>query len=119
MLSTLCLILSLLFQTAAIVCNKAAASSGHFTLQHLLTAPLFWATLFCMGCQALTWQIALRRFPLSVAYLVMSLSYVLLLLLSVLIFHETISRGNLIGAALIIGGVILLTHGQTREKNNA
>jgi len=113
LIATLCLVFSLFFQTAAIVFNKAAAPPpGNFSALHILLNPLFWLTLVCMGCQALTWQIALRRFQLSTAYLVMSLSYVLLLILSGVFFHETITRGNLCGAALIIAGVIFLTRGE-------
>jgi drug/metabolite transporter (DMT)-like permease len=113
LIATLCLVFSLLFQTAGIVCNKAAAAApGAFTAHHVFVSPLFWLTLVCMGCQAITWQIALRRFQLSTAYLVLSLSYVLLLVFSATIFHETITLGNQCGAALIIVGVIFLTRGE-------
>jgi drug/metabolite transporter (DMT)-like permease len=117
-ISSICLFLSLVFQTASSGFGKSASLSiERFTPWNVATNPYYVLCLACLGLQAFTWQIALRKYPLSVAYLIMSLIYVNILLMSVFIFHERVTPGNFGGAGLIVAGVILLTQGQTAKKN--
>jgi drug/metabolite transporter (DMT)-like permease len=54
------------------------------------------------------WLTALSRVNLSFAYPFASLSYVLMLLASWWLFHETITPLRVAGALVIIGGVLLI-----------
>ncbi len=54
------------------------------------------------------WLTALSRVNLSFAYPFASLGYVLMLLASWLLLHETITPMRLIGAAVIIAGLFLI-----------
>jgi multidrug transporter EmrE-like cation transporter len=56
---------------------------------------------------SVTYGVALRRLELSVAYPVMSLSFVFVLVFSVLLFSESLTAGKVIGVALICAGVIV------------
>lgn len=53
----------------------------------------------------LFWMAAMSKFDLSFAYPFMSLSFVLVLALSVLLFGETLTLGKVVGITFIIIGV--------------
>ena len=52
-----------------------------------------------------TWALTLTRLELSHAYPFMSLSFVLVLVFSVLLFNEALTAGKTIGIALIAAGL--------------
>ena len=56
---------------------------------------------------SLCWMVAVSKFPINYAYPFMSLSFVLVLLLSPVLFHEQVSTYKIIGMVLIAGGVII------------
>lgn len=60
-----------------------------------------------MGVYALLWQQVIARLPLSTAYMFKGTSLIFVLLFSVLLFDEAITLHNVIGAAIIIFGIIL------------
>jgi len=60
---------------------------------------------------ALSWMAAMTRFELSYAYPFMSLSFVLVLILSGLLFHEPVTVPKMVGMALIVGGIIAGSQG--------
>jgi undecaprenyl phosphate-alpha-L-ara4N flippase subunit ArnF len=66
------------------------------------------AGLASYGLSSICWLLALRKFPLSTAYPMVSLGYVLVMLISVWLFHETISMQKWLGAAVILAGVALI-----------
>jgi len=61
---------------------------------------------------ALFWLVTLSRVPLSTAYPVVSLSYVLILLFSVVVLDERPGGIVWVGAVLIMGGIALVGLGQ-------
>ena len=109
------LALSIAFQTAAIAAGKEAALTlPRFAVELIARNPFYLLSLACLGLQAVVWQLTLSKFPLSLAYAAMSIVYVNVLLLSAFVFHEHVSVSNIAGAALIIAGVALMTHGRER-----
>ncbi len=54
------------------------------------------------------WMYILKHFPLSVAYPLISISYIFGMLASVYIFHEVVPFTRWIGVGLIIAGVVFL-----------
>jgi drug/metabolite transporter (DMT)-like permease len=56
-------------------------------------------------------MLAMTKLPLSHAYPFMSLSFVLVLLLSFGVFSEPLAWQKILGAALIVAGVVLGSHG--------
>ncbi|HWV91528.1 MAG TPA: EamA family transporter, partial [Burkholderiales bacterium] len=60
---------------------------------------------------ALCWMLAMTKLDLSHAYPFVSLSFVLVLFLSALLFGEPLSWAKLAGIALVIAGVALGSQG--------
>ena len=58
---------------------------------------------------SMLWLVVLSRVPLSVAYPMLSLSYVFAILVSWLIFKEHIPWTRVVGAIIICGGVYLVS----------
>ncbi|RAI42490.1 hypothetical protein CH341_19280 [Rhodoplanes roseus] len=59
----------------------------------------------------IAWVQALRSVPLSVAFMFNSLAFVLVPVAGFVVFGEPIPRFFLLGLALIIGGILLVTYG--------
>ncbi len=60
------------------------------------------------GSSALLWMYIVKHFPLSVAYPLVSMSYVFGMLASMVVFHEEVSLSKWIGVLLIMGGCALI-----------
>ena len=56
---------------------------------------------------SLFWMAAMTRFEISFAYPFMSLSFVLVLILSIYVFGETFTWGKVLGLLLIAAGIIV------------
>jgi multidrug transporter EmrE-like cation transporter len=56
---------------------------------------------------SLTWAAALTHFELSFAYPFMSLSFVLVLVLSGLLFAEAVTPVKVVGIVLIVAGIVV------------
>ena len=63
-----------------------------------------------MGVYALLWQQVIKRMPIAEAYMFKGTSLIFVLLLSVLVFGESITINNVVGAAFIIVGIVLYAH---------
>ncbi|MBW3577057.1 MAG: EamA family transporter [Actinobacteria bacterium] len=64
------------------------------------------------GLSAMFWLVTLSRLPLSVAYPIVSLSYLLILAFSVIVLGERPALTVWIGALLIMVGIALIGVGQ-------
>jgi multidrug transporter EmrE-like cation transporter len=81
-----------------------AGDKIHF-LFHLLLRPWVLSALAGGGIAAVAWMAALTRFELSRAYPWMSLSFVIVLLASALLFSEGLSVPKVTGILLIFVGL--------------
>ena len=93
--------------------TEIAAAGGAIAL--VLRVVTTWqvvAGLGLFGLSAIFWLVTLSRVPLSTAYPVVSLSYVLILAFSALVLHERPSPGVWVGAVLIMCGIALVGLGQ-------
>lgn len=61
-----------------------------------------------LGIYAVLWQMALKRVPLNQAYLFRSLGLVYSLVIAYMAFHESISWQNLLGAVVVLCGLLIL-----------
>ncbi len=78
------------------------------TFMRVAGTPQIWiGFLFAAGGAAL-WLAALSRAPLSWAYPILSLGYVLVLVFSRIVLGETVPAARWIGTLVIIGGVWLV-----------
>jgi multidrug transporter EmrE-like cation transporter len=76
---------------------------------HLLKQPPLWAGLACYGISVFLWVGALSRVPVSIAYPLLSIGYVVNAFAAAALFGEALSVTKLAGIGLIIAGVLLLT----------
>lgn len=82
-----------------------------WTRDFWVSALLNWQFALCglfFGASSLLWMFIIKRYPLSVAYPMISLSYVFGLLAAILFFHEQVSALKWVGVALIIMGCCLI-----------
>ena len=98
--------------------KSATATSGAITLERsslgaaastLLSTPVFWAALAAYGLSVIVWVIGLSRAPVSQAYPLLSLGYVLTALGAWAMLGETLSMQRITGIAVIIVGVFLVS----------
>ena len=74
----------------------------------------FWKSVFvnwqfaacgiCYGAGSLLWFYIIKHFPFSMAYPLVSLSYVFGMIAAILIFHEEVSLTRWLGVLLIMAG---------------
>ena len=63
-----------------------------------------------MGLYAVLWQQVLKRIELSLAYMFKGTSIVFIMLLAYVLFGEPITWNNIVGAIIIICGIVLYAH---------
>jgi uncharacterized membrane protein len=95
--------------------NQVADASGggelHMnadSLRSLLTSPIVWGGLVLFALSAVVWLFALSRASLSFAYPFAALSYVLIMVFSILVLHETVPPLRWLGVACIVTGIVLV-----------
>ena len=98
-------------------CFLIAPSSGVFlkfaskyvflSFQYVL---YFGMTMVVMGIYAVLWQEVLKLIPLNKAYLYKRSGIGISLLYAFIIFGENITVYNIIGCAMIIAGIIVLSY---------
>jgi multidrug transporter EmrE-like cation transporter len=69
----------------------------------------FWIGMACYATSLCVWLGALSRAPVSVAYPMLSIGYVVVAFVSALWLGETLSAGKVAGIALICIGVVLVS----------
>ena len=69
----------------------------------------FWAGMVCYAASVCVWLAALSKAPVSTAYPMLSLGYVVVAAVSVLWLGESMTPAKVLGIALICVGVILVS----------
>lgn len=77
----------------------------------LLLNPWVMSGMVAGFCALVCWLAAMTKFDLSYAYPFMSLAFVLVLILSAVLFHETVTAPKVLGVLLIIVGIIVASRG--------
>lgn len=99
--------LTVIVYTLSGIFGKMATDGNEFL------SPMFFLFLILdigvLGVYALLWQQNLKKFDLHVAYANRSLAIFWSLIWSVLIFKDKITIYNIIGTAVIIAGIVLVT----------
>lgn len=109
--------ISILFNCGSLILMKLAAR-GSDDVMNNLSSPAAWlklvtngymvAAVVCFGCSFVTWMVALKKIDLSLAYPLVSVSYILIALASHWLFNEHLTTYRWLGMGLIIGGVIVM-----------
>lgn len=104
---------------AQLLLKVATRPLGHFTVFNVDTLQSsvmilarslpFWAGMACYAASICVWLAALSKAPVSTAYPMLSLGYVVVAAVSVLWLGESLTPGKVIGIALICAGVVLVS----------
>ena len=104
-LSTLfALHLMLMLYSMSEICSKKAAGESFLSVRFCLYSG---TVILLLGVYAIGWQQVIKRIPLTTAFANKAVTVVWGLVWGALFFHEAITPGKLLGAALVIAGVIL------------
>lgn len=80
------------------------------TLSAIVRVPQFWIAMFLYGSATILWILILQKVPLSRAYMVMALAFVLVPGVAAVFFGEHLSWRFMAGAAMIMAGVVLTSY---------
>jgi len=69
----------------------------------------FWMGMMCYAASVCVWLAALSKAPVSVAYPMLSLGYVVVAAVSAMWLGEALSLAKVLGIALICAGVLLVS----------
>lgn len=76
--------------------------------------PLIWAGAGIWCIESVAWLLALGRAPLTLAYPIMSLTYVATPLAGIVVLRERLTRRQFLGAFLILAGVVCVAAAEIR-----
>ena len=105
----------LLLKAATRHSGELVADSGRISwvaVMHLLSAVPLWFGMACYVISLVVWLGALSRVPVSLAYPMLSIGYVVNAFAAALLFGETLSVGKLAAIGLICVGVFMLARMQ-------
>lgn len=83
------------------------AAAGE-TIMRAAREPRLWLGLFLFGISALFWLVVLSRVPLSVAYPIVGVSYILIVLLGRFVLHETVPVMRWVGVFVVATGIAII-----------
>ena len=88
--------------------KAARIAQPHASVMQLFLQPDVWFGLLIYGLSSISWLWVLARAQLSLAYPILSLTFPIVLGLSVLFFAEAIAPLRWVGVGVIVVGVSLL-----------
>jgi multidrug transporter EmrE-like cation transporter len=94
--------------TAATGPIALSARGGASALLTLLREPSLWGGLTCYGISVVVWILALSRAPVSIAYPMLSIGYIVNLLAAAVLFREPLTLQKIVAVLIICLGVTLL-----------
>ncbi|WP_269849125.1 hypothetical protein [Methanosarcina horonobensis] len=110
------IIFSILFQAGSGICGKYAAITIKEASPFITIANIYYLlSLVFLVLQAVIWQQALIHYPLSYAYPFISLVNFVILFFSAILFHEQITRYNVLGLIIISLGILILSRSLGEE----
>ena len=111
----LALHLLLVLFSLAPVCTKLAGEQAFLSVPFFL---YYGASIAILGVYALAWQQFIKRMPLTAAYANRAVTVVWGMLWGLLVFGEGISLLKLLGALIIVAGVVLFAFAQGKEAKS-
>lgn len=108
-------LLLMLYSTSSIFSKLAAGEA--------LFSPLFCVCYGCivalLGVYAIGWQQVIKRLPLTTAFANKAVTVVWGIVWGAVFFRESITPGKLLGAAIVIAGVVLYVSADKQENDHA
>ena len=96
------------------VMSKSAAGEAFLSLRFCL---FYGGMILILGVYAICWQQLIKRLPLSLAYANKAVTVIWGMVWGVMFFGEQITAKKLIGAAIVIVGVVLYSMENNNERD--
>lgn len=93
------------------VCSKMASKYSFLSLKFCFFYGLL---ILLLGIYAVVWQQIIKRLPLTTAFANKAVTVVWGIIWGMLFFHEKVSFGQIVGACLVIVGVVVFA---TADEN--
>ena len=104
----------LMFFSLGGIFSKLASKQSFLSLEFILC---YGALLFIMFVYAIGWQQIIKRLPLTMAYANRAVTIVWGIIWGLLFFNEKLNVGKVIGAVIVIAGVLLyVTESEEKES---
>ncbi len=97
------------------ICSKKAAGVPFFSAQFCVYYGLI---ISLLGLYAIGWQQIIKRLPLTTAYANKAITVVWGIIWGAVFFNESITIGKIIGAILVILGVVLFAYSDQEDEKN-
>lgn len=94
------------------VLSKTAAGETFLSIKFVVC---YGGMLFIMFLYAVGWQQVIKHLPLTTAYANKAITVVWGIIWGVLFFNETVTVGKVIGAVIVISGVVLYVIADSEE----
>lgn len=104
----------MIYATSSIF-SKLAARKPFMSLPFIL---LYGMQILLLAFYAIGWQQFIKRMPLSVAYANKAVSVIWGCVWGVLIFHEHLTAGKIIGGALVLIGIAMYGYSEGSEEES-
>jgi multidrug transporter EmrE-like cation transporter len=101
------LLLKAATRTSGVLVSDSGQVSWSAAAELLRASPL-WLGLACYGISVILWLGALSRAPVSIAYPMLSVGYIVNAAAAAFLFSEALTTPKVIGILLIVGGVVVL-----------
>lgn len=97
------------------VFTKMASESELLSMKFVLC---YGMVIFILGIYAIGWQQIIKRMPLTTAFANKAVTVVWGIIWGVLFFKERITAGKLIGAIIVIVGVVMYVYADKEEADD-
>ena len=87
------------------ICSKMAAKENFLSFKFCFYYAMI---IVLLGFYAIGWQQIIKRLPLTTAFANKAVTVVWGIIWGTVFFHESISVGKIVGAALVIFGVVVM-----------
>lgn len=93
------------YSTSGVLMKTAALQSS----ANMKLCLCYGAAILLLGLYAVVWQQIIKRIPLTVAFASKAITVVWGIIWGAVFFHEAITAGKVIGAILIIAGIVIFS----------
>ncbi len=87
---------------------KYAAIKNEGSFLNFIFVPYFWLGIMLFGLMIVLWMYIISQIPLSLAYPVIALVFVITPLLAAFLFGESLEPSYLLGMGLILSGLFVI-----------
>lgn len=104
----------LMIYSATGICSKMAGKQSFLSLSFCF---YYGMVILLLGFYAIGWQQIIKRIPLTMAFANKAVTVVWGIIWGALIFHESLTPAKILGAVIVVAGVVLFAMSDREETN--